>query len=452
MHQEGRIDHQLDMSQQRADDDLSKSLSALSLRDSNRQHPKSILKNGKSVSSQDEEDELYVQKVRERFERDFLPRFGPLWSTMVKKKAIEASSVKPAPSTSINNHPPANFMDAIQRKEAVTFIASASASSPKHDQECTCGCSEPIEDFADQNERVEVDNEAAAASSPDYSSADLTAIVSDSENEAIADFFDLEAEEIDRSSSNEGSDDEEEWTEGCESDDAFTFQDVRANLPESEFRKDRAKKTFIDDDSEDENITETGKIKGRKESTKHREERAHAEQALVDTDSEAEEDLDSKYIEEKDGSDSESWSFVEESEIEDDAEIVVVESSDEDAGRLEELKKKKEHRTKKNAKRKMCSGNAFRRNRDRLTKSGFAEFNRDVFGNRLGSVEVEWSKKLNSTAGQTRLRKSYDNMMPGTPLKRLASVELSTKVLDTEERLRTTLLHELIHAAVWVFE
>jgi predicted SprT family Zn-dependent metalloprotease len=34
----------------------------------------------------------------------------------------------------------------------------------------------------------------------------------------------------------------------------------------------------------------------------------------------------------------------------------------------------------------------------------------------------------------------------------LAKVELSTKVIDDQEKLRTTLLHELIHAAVWILE
>ena len=94
----------------------------------------------------------------------------------------------------------------------------------------------------------------------------------------------------------------------------------------------------------------------------------------------------------------------------------------------------------------------FRRNRDRITKATFEEFNRTAFEGKLGKVEVHWSKKLNTTAGLTRLQKLSIDMTPGVPLKRHAIVELSTKVVDDEEKLRTTLLHELVHAAVWIVE
>ena len=95
---------------------------------------------------------------------------------------------------------------------------------------------------------------------------------------------------------------------------------------------------------------------------------------------------------------------------------------------------------------------AFRKNRDHITKSTFDEFNRNAFQEKLGMVEVVWSRRLNSTAGKTRLQKCTNDMTPGVPLKRHAIIELSTKVVDDEEKLRTTLLHELVHAAVWIFE
>jgi predicted SprT family Zn-dependent metalloprotease len=95
---------------------------------------------------------------------------------------------------------------------------------------------------------------------------------------------------------------------------------------------------------------------------------------------------------------------------------------------------------------------SFRRNRDQITASAFDEFNRNAFGGKLEKVVVEWSKKLNTTAGLTRLKKLSTDMTPGVPLKRHAIIELSTKVVDDEEKLRTTLLHELVHAAVWIFE
>ncbi len=94
----------------------------------------------------------------------------------------------------------------------------------------------------------------------------------------------------------------------------------------------------------------------------------------------------------------------------------------------------------------------FRKNREERTKATFDEFNRKAFRGELGKVDVQWSRKLNTTAGLTRLQKISTNMTPGMPLERRATIELSTKVVDDEEKLRTTLLHELVHAAVWIFD
>jgi hypothetical protein len=43
-------------------------------------------------------------------------------------------------------------------------------------------------------------------------------------------------------------------------------------------------------------------------------------------------------------------------------------------------------------------------------------------------------------------------MRPGSPKRRFASIELSTKVLDDPERLGSTLLHEMVHAAAWIID
>jgi hypothetical protein len=95
---------------------------------------------------------------------------------------------------------------------------------------------------------------------------------------------------------------------------------------------------------------------------------------------------------------------------------------------------------------------AFRRNRQSLAEDNFSHFNKAAFGGNIASVEVIWSNKLRTTAGLTRLKKSYMNMRPGIPQERLASIELSTKVLDDPERLRSTLLHEMVHAAAWIID
>ena len=103
------------------------------------------------------------------------------------------------------------------------------------------------------------------------------------------------------------------------------------------------------------------------------------------------------------------------------------------------------------AKQKMTK-TTFRRKRDALTNQYFAEFGKAAFSGLLSSVDVTWSNKLRTTAGQTRLKRSMVNMTPGVPQIRSASIELSTKVLDNPERLRTTLLHEMVHAAAWIID
>ncbi|KAL3811653.1 hypothetical protein ACHAXA_004385, partial [Cyclostephanos tholiformis] len=92
---------------------------------------------------------------------------------------------------------------------------------------------------------------------------------------------------------------------------------------------------------------------------------------------------------------------------------------------------------------------AFRKNRDTLTLHTFSEFNRQAFQGLLLNVKVIWSKKLNKTAGITRMRGKLGESNAHT---RVATIELSTKVIDDEERLRSTLLHEMCHAAQWLVD
>ena len=66
-----------------------------------------------------------------------------------------------------------------------------------------------------------------------------------------------------------------------------------------------------------------------------------------------------------------------------------------------------------------------------------------VFGSRLpAGMEIVWSKSLNTTAGRTLLTRRGDAFA--------ASIELSTKVVDSEDKLRNTLCHEMCHAAAWL--
>ncbi|CBJ26687.1 conserved unknown protein [Ectocarpus siliculosus] len=97
------------------------------------------------------------------------------------------------------------------------------------------------------------------------------------------------------------------------------------------------------------------------------------------------------------------------------------------------------------------TGAAFSRARDSLTAKYFAEFNEGAFGGALSDVKVAWSARLSTTAGVT---KSLRRVNPsGEDYAYLSTVELSTKVLDSEDKLQQqTLLHELCHAAAWVVD
>lgn len=90
---------------------------------------------------------------------------------------------------------------------------------------------------------------------------------------------------------------------------------------------------------------------------------------------------------------------------------------------------------------------SFLRQRDELTAAAFEEFDTNVFDGALKSVSVSWSKRLLKTAGLTYL-KQIKNM----PTKRTAHIELSCKVVDNKQRLRSTLLHEMCHAAAWLID
>jgi predicted SprT family Zn-dependent metalloprotease len=94
---------------------------------------------------------------------------------------------------------------------------------------------------------------------------------------------------------------------------------------------------------------------------------------------------------------------------------------------------------------------AFRRSREAMGAETFVTFDKAAFGGRLGAAKVtlEWSNKLRTTAGMARLRKT---IRPGYTPVLTASIELSTKVVDDPHRLRTTLLHEMCHAAAWIID
>lgn len=114
---------------------------------------------------------------------------------------------------------------------------------------------------------------------------------------------------------------------------------------------------------------------------------------------------------------------------------------------------------------------AFQSQKRSLAEQLLGEFNRVVFGGKLPPLTLNWSQTLNKTAGRAHCTAigpagaieveadSGDENSKNVTGKhssvaaesstRTYRVELSTKVIDDEQRLRMTLAHELCHIAVW---
>jgi predicted SprT family Zn-dependent metalloprotease len=154
-------------------------------------------------------------------------------------------------------------------------------------------------------------------------------------------------------------------------------------------------------------------------------------------------------------------------------EIIILSDDDEDAALGVAPKPRRKSSTQRSIPRPL-TGNAkpesklaFRRRREELSQQLLVTFDRTVFDAKLlvsargfedPVVALSWSNKLRTTAGLTRLKSMGNpfltNDQPDQNASRIrtALVELSTKVIDNETRLRSTLLHELCHAAAWIID
>ena len=74
-------------------------------------------------------------------------------------------------------------------------------------------------------------------------------------------------------------------------------------------------------------------------------------------------------------------------------------------------------------------------------------YNIEIFENALpDDMEITWNVRLTKTAGlcYSRRHKKFNIET------RSCRIELSTKVIDSGDRLRDTLIHEMCHAASWI--
>jgi len=77
-------------------------------------------------------------------------------------------------------------------------------------------------------------------------------------------------------------------------------------------------------------------------------------------------------------------------------------------------------------------------------QSLFDDLNQSVFGDGLpATTTLVWSNRLLTTAGRARWHRSKEGV-------HTTSIELATKILDSNERIRNTLSHEMCHLACWV--
>ena len=88
-------------------------------------------------------------------------------------------------------------------------------------------------------------------------------------------------------------------------------------------------------------------------------------------------------------------------------------------------------------------------------------FNSYAFESKLpNDMMITWNPRLTKTAGMCiqRLLKitkkqdtsQYLSCNNGIEEVRASKIELSPKVLDSADRLRDTLIHEMCHAAAWI--
>nr|XP_018907912.1 PREDICTED: uncharacterized protein LOC109037607 [Bemisia tabaci] len=90
----------------------------------------------------------------------------------------------------------------------------------------------------------------------------------------------------------------------------------------------------------------------------------------------------------------------------------------------------------------------YKTKKEELARRLLVLYNREVFENQLpDDMLIQWNARMRSTSGYCWSKKVRRT---GMEMARVCRIVLSTKILDTPERLRDTLLHELCHAAAWI--
>ncbi|KAJ6626944.1 SprT-like family-domain-containing protein [Mycena sp. CBHHK59/15] len=86
--------------------------------------------------------------------------------------------------------------------------------------------------------------------------------------------------------------------------------------------------------------------------------------------------------------------------------------------------------------------------REEYAKEVYVDLNSRVFENGLPSltaVDIIWNPRMTATAGQAKYHMNRNGVESAT-------IQLATKILDCDERIRNTLSHEMCHLACWMID
>ncbi|XP_012214515.1 germ cell nuclear acidic protein isoform X2 [Linepithema humile] len=90
----------------------------------------------------------------------------------------------------------------------------------------------------------------------------------------------------------------------------------------------------------------------------------------------------------------------------------------------------------------------YKHNKEELCKELYKLYNEKVFDNKLPrDMPIEWNVRMRGTAGYCYNKKTTKSL---SGVARSSRIVLATKILDTPDRLRDTLIHEMCHAAAWL--
>ena len=352
------------------------------------------------------------------------------------------------------------ILNAIINKQSVSLrVSSTSSSSPNHDDElCAngCNCANPIIEIIDDDD---VDDEITST----FDDVNADAVLVDTSLDDDDDDDDDESLRTETKNQTEVNNldklmDEDDATD---SDDSSSINWVR--------RKSFKNRVFIVDSDDDEEEDDGACASASNGSPKKDNERQYEssssigrlkvddsdEQEWIELSSDEEDEVSpplkriNKVVILSDNEEEDEDERVNTGHEDDDHSAFTISDDSNDSDNLSIRDRTMRKHDVKPTTEKLRSTATFRKNRDTITSQTFSKFNKQVFHGALSSVIVTWSKKLNKTAGITRMRGKLGD---GNGHTRVAAIELSTKVIDDEERLRSTLLHEMCHAAQWLVD